>query len=240
MTIPKIQLPLFKIFLISLNKEIEFRPFVVKEEKMLLMAAESDDPKYTLDTIKQIIQNCIVDETIRIEELPLFDVEYLFLMIRAKSMGEIVELKYICQNEVEDKKCRGNMVMNIDLTKVKVEVTNNDSLIKLSDVIGIKLKYPTIDISRVLNDSKSNIDVLTKVIEECTEYLYDNDQVYKIEDMQPGEFNEFIESIKSEQFRKIQNFFYNAPALRHTQQVSCPKCGKEHKIVLEGILDFFD
>lgn len=239
MAIPKIQLPLFKIFLVSLNKEINYRPFLVKEEKMLLMAAESNDPDYILNTTKQIVRNCIIDENIDVESLPLFDFEYLFLMIRAKSMGEIVELKYICQNEVEGKKCKGNMIMNVDLTKVNIEVNIIDNNIKLTDSVGIKLKYPTIEISKVLNNNKEDLDTFLNVIKECTEYLYDETQVYKPNDMTEGEFEEFIEKLSPEQLRRIQNFFYNAPTLKHTQQVNCSKCGKEHKIVLEGILDFF-
>jgi hypothetical protein len=245
MALPKIDLPTYKLFLQSLNREITYRPFVVKEEKILMIALESNDYDSALSSIKQIIRNCILDD-VDVEMLPLFEIEYLFLHLRARSMGELAPIKYICENVVEEgekpKKCKNVMELSIDLLKVAVKQEKKiENEIKITDKVGIKLKYPTIEVSKILSEDKVNGDVKIEILKKCTDYIYDEEQVYKAEDMADGEFQEFIETqLNSEMYKKIQDFFYNMPELVYETDLVCKKCTKVHKVRLEGLMDFFD
>ena len=239
MPIPKIDLPTYKLRLESLEKEITFRPFVVKEEKILLMALESKDYESSLDAIKQIINNCVL-EPIDVESLPLFEIEYLFLNLRARSIGVVVSLEFICENTVDQgKKCKNRMGLDVDLLQVALEHKPNSSTISLTNEIGIKLHYPTFSISKILIEKLKTRDMPIEILKECTDYLYDENQVYKIDEMLEGEYEQFINNLTTEQYKKIKNFFTEMPMLRHQSNVVCKKCAKEHTIRLEGLLDFF-
>lgn len=241
MALPKVDLPTYKIKLRSLNREVVFRPFVVKEEKILMIALESEDYETTLNSLKQIISNCILTEGIDVDSLPLFELEYLFLNLRARSMGEKATIKYICENVVNEKKCKGEMEMEVDLLKVAVNYEQNvNPEIKLTDKLGMKMKYPTVETTRLLANGVTNLEALQKIMEDCTEYLYDEEQVYKVSEMGNGEFQEFLDNLTQDQFLQIQEFFFNMPKLEHTQTLVCKKCGTEHLIKLEGLTDFFD
>jgi hypothetical protein len=203
------------------------------------MALESRDYETSLDAIKQIVNNCVVDQ-IDVESLPLYEIEYLFLNLRARSIGEIVSLEYVCENIVDkNKKCKGKMQLDIDLLKVAYEHKPSNSLVPLTSNVGIKLRYPTIEISKVLVEKLNTKDAPTEIIKQCTEYLYDENQVYNINEMQQGEFDEFINNLTTEQFKKIKNFFLEMPMLRYKNELVCGKCGRNHTIKLEGLLDFF-
>jgi hypothetical protein len=239
MAIPKIDLPTYKLEIKSIGKEITFRPFVVKEEKILLMALESRDYETSLDAIKQIVRNCVLDE-LDVESLPLYEIEFLFLNLRARSIGEIVSLQYVCENVIDGKKrCKSKMDLEVDLLKVAVDHKPLDNSIVLSNGVGIKLNYPTISVSKVLIEKLSTKDAPVEILKQCTEYLYDENQVYKIDEMQPGEFEEFVNNLTTEQYRKIKNFFMSMPILRYENELVCGKCNKKHTIKLEGLLDFF-
>lgn len=239
MAIPKIDLPTYKLRLESLGKEVTFRPFVVKEEKILLMALESLDYETSLDAIKQIINNCVLDQ-IDVDKLPLFEIEYLFLNLRARSIGEVVSLEYVCENIVEEnKKCKGKMKMDVDLLKVAFEYKPANNMVSLTNTVGIKLNYPTMNISKTLVEKLNSEDAPIEILKQCTEYLYDENQVYKMDEMQEGEFDDFINNLTTEQFKKIKDFFLSMPTLRHKSDLVCAKCGKNHTVRLEGLLDFF-
>lgn len=239
MALPKIDLPTYQLQLKTSDEVIRFRPFVVKEEKLLMIALESGDFDTIMDAVKQVINNCALDE-MDIDELPLFELEHLFLNIRARSVGEAVELSYICQHQIDQKKCGTEMMVNVDLLKVDLETPSLNPVIKLTDTIGIKLKYPTISISKIISQNPQGVDLAMKIIEHCTEFLFDDQQVYKIEDMQPGEFTEFIENLTQDQFQQIKSFFDNLPTIKYYTSVKCSKCGTNHDIKLEGLLDFFE
>lgn len=241
MALPKIDLPTFKLYLNSLEKEIVFRPFIVKEEKLLLLALETNDLNAVLESIKQVINNCVLSE-IDVDALPLFEIEFIFLNLRARSMGEVVNLTYICGNELEEgRKCPNEMDVEVDMLKAAVEMTAVNSTVMLSDTVGIKFKYPTIEVSKILNEGNlSEMETTLKLIELCTDYLFDEEQVYKPEEMQPGEFGEFIGNLTQEQFIQMQQFFDNIPKIKYDTKVTCGSCGKHHDIHLEGILDFFE
>ena len=239
MAIPKIDLPTYKLEIKSIGKEVTFRPFVVKEEKILLMALESRDYETSLDAIKQIVRNCVLDE-LDVESLPLYEIEFLFLNLRARSIGEIVSLQYVCENVIDGKKkCKGKMDLEVDLLKVAIDHKPLDNSIILSNGVGIKLNYPTISVSKVLIEKLSSKDAPIEILKQCTEYLYDENQVYKINEMQQGEFEEFVNNLTTEQYRKIKNFFMSMPILRYENELVCGKCSKKHTIKLEGLLDFF-
>lgn len=239
MAIPKIDLPTYKLKLESIGKEITFRPFVVKEEKILLMALESKDYETSLDAIKQVINNCVLDN-LDVESLPLYEIEFIFLNLRARSIGEVVSLEYVCENVLEEnKKCKGKMQLDVDLLKVAYDNNLADSTISLTNDVGIKLKYPTINVSKVLIEKLNSKDAPVEIIKSCTEYLYDANQVYKTDEMQEGEFEQFVNSLTTDQYKKIKKFFVDMPILKYENMLVCKKCGRNHLIRLEGLLDFF-
>jgi hypothetical protein len=239
MAIPKIDLPTYRLNLKSSGKEVEFRPFIVKEEKILLLALETGEFDTILNAVKQVIKNCLITE-IDIDDMPLFEIEYIFLNLRARSMGESVSLTYICENVIENKKCKNEMEVQIDLLKAALDMKVETSTLKINENVGIKLKYPTIETTKILNSNTSNLEVAVELIENCTEYLFDSDQVYRPSDMEPGEFKSFIEGLTQDQFLMIKSFFDNIPAIIYDTNVSCGKCGKNHSIHMEGLLDFFE
>ena len=243
MNLPKIDLPTYTMKLASSKKDIQFRPFLVKEEKVLLLALESGDFNEILAATKQMIRNCVLSD-INVEQLPLFEIEHIFLNIRARSMGETISLGYTCQTNVSDNDdvviCGNQMPVNVNLLEAKLNVVDDNMTIMLDSTTGIKLKYPTINISSILNDSISEADSAIAIIEQCTDYLFDSDQVYKPEDMQEGEFVGFVEGLTQYQFNLIQNFFNNLPKVEYDTEVVCSRCNTQHKIHLEGSMDFFE
>lgn len=238
MPLPKIDLPVYNVHLKSENRDVRFRPFVVKEEKLLIMALESDDYKQIVETVKQIINNCLLDE-IDLDNLPMFEVENIFLNLRARSMGERVEVTYICQNVVEDKKCGAEMNHEVDLLKVATTIKEVNPVIQLTDKIGIKLKYPTFETAKRIR-LEDDVDLAIKIIRECTDFIFDKEQTYSVTDITDEEFVDFVNSMTQDQFNKIKLFFENMPKLSYNNTMACPRCKKEHDIVLEGILDFFE
>jgi len=238
MALPKIDLPIYSVHLKSENKDVRFRPFVVKEEKLLIMALESNEHKMITDTIKQVINNCLVEE-IDLDKLPMFEVENIFLNLRARSMGEKVEITYVCQNVVDERKCGAEMDLEVDLLQVTTKMGNANPVVQLTDNIGIKMKYPTFETAKKIQLEK-DLDLVIKIIRECTEFIFDKEQTYPVSDVDEKEFDDFINSLTQEQFGRIKNFFDNIPKLSYTGKVECPRCKKEHDVVLEGILDFFE
>lgn len=239
MAIPKIDLPIYELDLKSEDRKIRFRPFVVKEEKLLIIALESNETKMIVDTVKQVINNCVLDP-IDLDNLPMFEVENIFLNLRARSMGEIVEVTYICQNVTNEKKCNGEMDVQVNLLDVALETKKVDPVIKISEKIGMKLKYPTFETSKVVTMAKGDDKLAMKLIRECTEYIFDESTTYLTKDITEEEFYEFLDNMSQEQFSKILEFFNSIPTIKYSGSVRCPKCSKEHEVLLEGILDFFE
>lgn len=243
--LPKIDVPIYEVKLPLLKKTCRFRPFLVKEEKLLLMAMESEDEKTVTDTIKQIINNCCLDE-LDIDSLPISDLEIFFLNLRARSVGEQVEMQYRCNNTVEKENGEmsdcGNLVkMNMNLLEVTPSFTEgHTNKIELSDKMGIVMKYPTfkmIDIEN--NENKTEVESLMDVILDCVDFIYDEDSLYYQKDIDRKELQEFVESLTREQFIKVQNFFETMPKVKKDLHFKCNKCGYEEKIFVEGIQNFF-
>ena len=239
MALPKLEHPVFEVYLKSLNRKVKYRPFLVKEEKLLLMAKESDDVQEILKTVKQIINNCCL-EKIDVDSLPVFDIEMFFIHLRINSVGETAELVYTCNNMVEETVCGQNVEFNLELKNVKYRGDEtHTNIIKLTDTIGIAMKYPSLNLpDSVLNDTLK--DGGYEVIAEYLDYIYDENQVYKKEDISKEELLGFFDNMSLDQVKLIKSFFVTAPTVVLEQDVKCPKCGHVNNVVTEGVLNFFD
>jgi T4 bacteriophage base plate protein len=240
MALPKIDVPTYEIVLPVSKKKLKYRPFLVKEQRNLLMAMESSDSSTIQQSVKDILHNCTLTEGIDIEKLPIIDVEYYFINLRAKSVGEIVESRYKCNNEVDGEECGNIMESEINLLDIKVESNNEISPeIQLDSKLTIKLKYPEFSI---VEDSLKydNINEVTfNMIAQSIEYIYDGEQFYYASESTPKELLDFVEGMNQEQFAKVEEFFNNLPKLKETLDITCKKCGYEHHIDVEGLESFF-
>ena len=240
--LPKIDVPVYDLKLISQNKKIRYRPFTVKEEKLFLMANESKDEESVINTVKQVINNCVLDE-IDVDSLPVFDLEYLFINLRAKSVGEEVKLNYQCNNNVEkdgkQDKC-GNMVnFTLNLIDVKPESEKgHTNKIELSDKLGIVMRYPKLNFIAG-QENKTETEIILDLIIDCIDYIYDENQMYYAKDSTRQELVDFVDSLQSKDLEKIKTFFDTMPKVKKQLDFKCNKCGYEDRVVLEGIQNFF-
>jgi hypothetical protein len=240
MALPKIDTPIYELDLPLSKKHVRFRPFLVKEQKNLLMAMESGDSKSIEQNVKQVLNNCTVTENIDIEKLPVLDVEYYFLNLRARSVGEIVENKYRCDNQVDGSACGNIMETSLNLLDIKIEgVKENDDVIQLTDTISIKLKYPEFSVINKLSKLTDVSDIAFEMIADSVEYIFDGEQFYYAKETTTEEMVEFIEGLNQQQFAKIEDFFANLPKLEKKIEMKCSRCGFEHKLDVEGLESFF-
>lgn len=221
----------------STGQNVKFRPFLIKEEKALLVAQQSESPKVMMDTLKSVIKDCIKDE-INVEELATFDLEYIFLQLRAKSVGEIVELNLKCDT-CEDIKAVSPV--NIDLTSLEVEKNpDHSNQIALFDDVGVLMKYPSLEtIEKLGSIGDGDFDKLFDVIAQCIDSIYTTDEIFKTKEQTKQDIIDFLNNLTSDQFAKIQKFFETMPKLRKEISYVCPVCNKQHDKVLEGIGSFF-
>lgn len=244
MALPKIDVPVYSTKLISTGKTVKYRAFTVKEEKLFLMANESDDVETVIDSIKQVLNNCIVTKGINVEELPLFDIEYLFLKLRAVSVGEIVNLRYKCNNILpkldgeEDKTCNHIVEIDLNLNEITPDSIKLEKTISITDTMGITMKYPTFDLLKEF-DASQEVDSIIKMTVNCIDFIYDKDNIYYAKDAKEQELIDFVESMQSKDLEKIKDFFSSIPKLKKKLDFKCVKCGYEEKIELEGIQSFF-
>jgi len=239
MALPRIDTPTFEVNLPVSQKTIRFRPFLVKEQKVLLMAMEANDKQTVENNIRQILQNCILND-IDIEKLPLADVEFFFLQLRARSVGEVVDSKYKCQNEVNGKECGNIMKSSFNILELGVKFPENiESDIRLTDNIGIKLKYPTFALTKKLKDTNSTTQIAFELLVDCVEYIYDSETLYYANETPKEEIMTFLESLTKGQFEKIEKFIESMPKIEKKTQIKCEKCGFEHNLDIEGLESFF-
>jgi hypothetical protein len=244
MALPKLDTPIYELKLPSNEKIVRFRPFLVKEEKLFLMAAESNDVKSIVETIKQVIRNCVLDD-IDIDSMPIYDIEYLFLNLRARSISEVVELNYKCLNEIIDengdvKECTGKVKFNLNLLEINPEKNpKHTNKIQITDKLGVVMKYPSFE---MLNEFSQDIDSekIIEVIINCIDYLYDDETLYYAKNETKEELLKFVESLPTDAFAKIQEFFETMPKLKKKLDFKCPKCSHEESIVVEGVQSFFE
>jgi hypothetical protein len=240
MALPKIDTPIYELDLPLSKKHVRFRPFLVKEQKNLLMAMESGDSKSIEQNVKQVLNNCTVTENIDIEKLPVLDVEFYFLNLRARSVGEIVENKYRCDNQVDGSVCGNIMETSLNLLDIKIEgVKENNDVIQLTDTISIKLKYPEFSVINKLSNLTNVSDIAFEMIAESVEYIFDGEQFYYAKETTTEELVEFIENLNQQQFAKIEDFFANLPKLEKKIEMKCSRCGFEHRLDVEGLESFF-
>jgi hypothetical protein len=222
------------------KKKIKYRPFLVKEQRNLLMAMESSDSSSVHSAIRDILYNCTLTEGVDIESLPIIDVEYYFINLRAKSVGEIVDSKYRCNNMVGEKECNNLMEHNLDLTTVKVEMKDDiQTEIKLTDNLLVKMKYPEFGLVKDSINLESETEITFNMLAQSIEYIYDGEQFYYGHETPVEELVQFIEGMSQEQFEKIEKFFNSLPKLKTEIKMKCSKCGFDHTISVEGLESFF-
>jgi hypothetical protein len=238
MALPRIATPSYKIELPSTEKEIEIRPFVVKEEKLLVLAMESQDNNEITHAIKNVLQACILTPGVNVETLPTFDIEYLFLMIRGKSVGEEIEVNVIAP---DDEITEVPVKISIYDIKVHKQDDHNPEVI-LDDKLRMRMKYPSlsqfIDNNFIAEDT-SNVEKTFGVIASCIDTIYNEEDAWAASDYTDKELTEFIEQLSSTQFKQIEKFFETMPKLSHEVKFKNPKTKKVNKVVLEGLNSFF-
>jgi hypothetical protein len=242
--LPKIDVPIYDLKLLSTGKKIRFRPFTVKEEKLFLMAAESDDVSGVIETAKQVINNCILDK-VDVEELPLFDIEQIFLQLRAKSVGEVVNLKYRCNNKIfdseskEDKNCNNIVEIDVNINDIipKIDKKQNNK-IEITENVGVVLKYPNFKVLENYN-AEDEVNSILETLIGCIDYVYDKDNVYYAKDVTKKELEEFVESLQTKDLQKFKDFFDSTPRIRKNIKFVCPKCKYEEDVLVEGLENFF-
>lgn len=237
MALPLTNTPIYTLTIPSTEKTVRYRPFLVKEEKALLVAQQSEDPIVMLDTLKNIVRSCIQDN-VDVDELATFDLEYIFTQLRARSVGEVAELIFYCDTCQDD---NAKVKIAFDLTKLKVEKnpdhTNN---IKLFNDVGLMMKYPSIDMINTLQKiNAGDVNQIFEVVISCIDSIYNSSEIFHAKEQTHDELMQFLENLTSEQFSKIQQFFETMPKLRQEVEYTCPVCGKHHKKYLEGINNFF-
>lgn len=241
--LPKLDVPIFEIKLVSTGKTIRFRPFLVKEQKLLLMATQSEDEKDMVRVIRQIVKNCVIDE-LNVDTLPAFDLEYLFLNLRARSVNEIVELRYRCNNTIkdengEDKSCNNLEKFDVNILEVApVILPEHSKKIMFNEKLGIVMKYPTFEMLYDMVD-KSEEEIMFEILPDCVDNIFDEDSVYYAKDTPREELVEFMDNLQQKDIEKIQQFFRTIPRLRKEVDFHCRKCGYEEKINVEGLQSFF-
>ncbi len=239
MPLPKINTPIYELELPSTGKKIKYRPFLVKEEKILLMALESEDSKQISNGIVQILNDCIITRGVKVQNLATFDIEYLFLNVRSKSVGETVEVNITCPDDNET-----TVEMEIEIDSIKVKKNkDHKNIIKLDDTYSMKLKYPSfdqfIDSNFEVGGEISDVNQSLNMITSCIDMVYDKEESWNASDCSKKELTDFVDQLNSKQFKQIESFFVTMPKLSHTISVKNPETGVESEVVLEGLASFF-
>ena len=240
MPLPKINTPTHELVLPSNGKKIKYRPFLVREEKILVMAMESEDMKQVTTAIVDILNNCILTRGVKVEKLSTFDIEYLFLNVRSKSVGETVEVNVTCPDDGETQ-----VQMEIDIDSIKVQKDkNHTNIVKLDDNLSMKLKYPSMN-EFIENNfdatdtSRSEVSQSLDMITSCIDMIYNEEESWSSTDSTKKELSEFIEQLNTKQFKEIEIFFATMHKLSHTIKIKNPNTKVESEVVLEGLASFF-
>ena len=240
MPLPKIATPSYELVLPSTGKTMSYRPFLVKEEKLLVIALESEDTKQITNAIKAVIRSCVLTKGVKVESLPTFDIEFLFLNIRGKSVGEDIDVKLICPDDSETE-----VDVSISLDDIKVQKPEGHSnQIKLDNNLMMELKYPSLN-EFIKNNfdpndtTKNPMDQSFDLIGSCISKIYNEDEVWAAADCSKKELNDFLDSMNSNQFKEVEKFFETMPKLSHTVKITNPKTKVESDVVLEGLASFF-
>ena len=240
MPLPKINTPSYELTLPSNGKKIKYRPFLVREEKILIMALETEDMKQISDAVLTILNGCILTRGIKIENLPSFDIEYIFLNVRAKSVGEKIDVNITCPDDNKT-----SVTVEIDIDSIKIQRNkNHNKIVKLDDSLSLKLKYPSMDsfIGNNFESAEDNTDIKStlRLITSCIDMIYNDEESWSGSDSTEKELEEFIEQLNTKQFQSIENFFTTMPKLSHSVKIKNPQTQVESIVVLEGLAAFFN
>jgi hypothetical protein len=240
MALPKLEVPTYELKLPVSNKTIKYRPYLVKEQKALMMALESSDAKTIQHNVREILNVCTLSKDVDIDDLPIIDIEYYFIQLRAKSVGEISESKYRCNNEVDEKVCGNVMEAKVNLLEVEpVQTEYVDPEIQLTENITVKMKYPSFSLVKDSIELDDITEVTFNMMANCIEYVYDGEQFHYAKEQTTAELVEFIEQLNQEQFEKMEKFFNSVPKLSKRIEMKCSKCGFQHHLDVEGLESFF-
>tara|TARA_B100001113_G_scaffold349802_1_gene345811 strand:+ start:1520 stop:2233 length:714 start_codon:yes stop_codon:yes gene_type:complete len=235
MPLPKIDIPTFSTTLPSTKNTVTFRPFLVKEEKILLMANQGNDENEKINAIKQIVNNCMISE-VDVDKLPTFDVEWLFLQLRKHSVGDVIDLQF--QHIDESNPCKHITQYKLNLEEVKIKYSDDHNKnVKITENITLILKYPTLD-SSLLNLADGNADNVIDFLSSGIEFIKEDDKMHETKDYSKQERLEFFEQLTQEQMQKIQQFYETSPAIEHEIKYKCEGCGSEETVILRGLQDF--
>jgi|TARA_B100002019_G_C21243389_1_gene586849 hypothetical protein len=239
MPLPKINTPLYEMEIPSSGKKIKYRPFLVREEKILIMALESEDMKQITNAIVQILGDCISTRGVKIKDLSTFDIEYIFLNVRAKSVGESVEVSVICPDDEETQ-----VKTSIDIDSISVQRNpDHEQIIRLDDELSMKMKYPSLDQfvenNFEYNTDDDNVDKSLDMIVSCIDMVYNKEESWSAKDCTKKELKDFVDQMNTRQLKEVENFFITMPKLMHIVNVTNPKTKVESEVVLEGLASFF-
>ena len=239
MPLPKINTPIYELVLPSSGKKVKYRPFLVREEKILIMALESEDQKQISNAIKTVITECIQTRGVKVDKMPTFDIEYLFLNVRAKSVGETVEVNVTCP---DDGRTQVQMEIDIDAIQVQKNPDHTDT-IKLDKDLSVKMNYPSmaqfIENNFEVDVNKPQVDQSLDIIMACIDQVYTAEESWDASDCTKKELKDFVESMNSKQFKDIETFFETMPKLEHTVKVKNPETKVESEVNIEGLASFF-
>ena len=243
MALPKVSIPTYELTVPSSGEKVSYRPFLVKEEKTLLMAAEDQNVSTITKAMRDIIFSCTEGE-VDLKTLAPYDIEYIFLQLRGKSIGDVISLKLKKPESIdcEETECPEGTEVSINIDDIKIDTSSmKDSKIELTEDIGIKLGYPQLETVQkyVVKGGGMSTDGIFKMINDCIEYIWEGEEIYKAKDSTKKELTDFIESLNSIQFTKIRDFFESMPRLQHEITWTCSKCNKSAPLLLEGIDSFF-
>lgn len=241
MPLPKPSVPTYELELPSTGKTIKYRPFLVKEEKVLILALESQETKQITNSIKQVLKECILTKGVKVEELPIFDIEYIFLNVRGKSVGESIDLIITCSDDGETQ-----VPVTVYIDDIKVQTNpNHNKDINLGDNLVLRMKYPSMDqfiknnFDFSSSQNSSNIEKSFDIIASCIDVIFNSEETWAASDCTKKELIDFIESMNSNQFKEIEKFFDTMPKLSHKVSVINPKTNVENEVELEGLTSFF-
>jgi len=237
MPLPKISTPTYELVIPSTGKKIRYRPFLVKEEKVLVIAMESEDLSQIVNAVKNVIKSCILTRGVKVEELSTFDIEYLFLNIRGKSVGEEVEVLVTCP---DDGVTKVPVLISLDEIQVQFDETHSKD-IKLDESLTLRMRYPSMEefVKNNFAVSEINLDETFNVIMSSIEQIYSEEESWSAKDCTKKELRDFVEQLSSKQFKEIENFYLTMPKLSHTMTVTNPNTEVENEVVLEGLASFF-
>lgn len=237
MALPTLSTPTYELEVPSTKKKIKYRPFLVKEEKILLLAMETEDEKQMANAVKTILANCIQTPRFKVDSLALFDIEYIFLNIRGKSVGETVDLQITCPDD-------NQTVVDVSIDLDDIQVQKNDehtNILKMNDDVSVVMKYPSMDlfIKNNMNDSGSEVDDVFEIASMCIDQIVDGEEVYEASNSSKQEITDFLEGMDTKQFLMVQKFFETMPKLSHTVKVTNPNTKVKSDVVIEGLASFF-